>query len=293
VGTPNTKYERDPKKGIATKDRLDGFTFGGLAEATPEWSFGASLAVDQYSSQITHNGALLSQTDGHLYQVFGLAQYENGDFSLETSLGGGLGEAEGVRDTTVAQAGYIPGETVGGDYLDQVLHEGIGNTVTYKQETRSLAASTKAAYKFSADQFYLQPAVQFDARMIEIESKEQGSLAAMSLSGTSSMFAVTPQMELGFVLPAGDTADVRLFGNVGVRQSFGRWETQGGFSAANGLPGVTPLTLRQNIDSPLYIFSGGLEFATRAGAHMSASYSGSKSKTTKQHAVSATFKVDF
>jgi hypothetical protein len=293
VATPNTKFVRDPGTGIVKKDKTDGITFGALAEATSEWSFGGSFAFGQYNSNITHNGALLSRTLGHHVQLFGLAQYENGGFSVESALGGGFGEASGVRDTTVAQVSYIPGETVGGTYLNPLLFDGIANSVTYKQKTRSLASSTKAAYKFSSERFYVQPAVQFDSRLIDVDSVEQGSLAAMTLGGASHMFAVTPQMEMGLTLPVGDIADVRLFGNVGVRQSFGTWKTQGGFNAASGLTGVTPLTLKQGSDTPLYIFGGGFEFATRDGAHFLATYSGTKSKFTKQHSVSATMKVDF
>ncbi len=293
AGSPNVRYDRDAGSGLLEHDKMADISLGGMAAVNNQVSLGASIALTEFESRIFYNGSLLSNTDGTSLQGYVLADYANDGFSLKTAIGGGKGKFRGQRDTEVAQAGFIPGETVVGEYLPEELLEGIGKVVTYQQDTTQLAISTKAAYKFSSEHVYVQPGVQLDGRWITVDGREEGSLAAFSFQNSSNtMFAITPQLEVGFDTAVGDAGTFRLFADAGLRKSFGKWAMDGGFAAAEGL-GVAPLRLTQPHDSPLLMFGGGAEFATPDGAQLSLRYDGTKSKYTKQHAVTVNFKFEF
>ncbi|WP_281405606.1 autotransporter outer membrane beta-barrel domain-containing protein [Mesorhizobium sp. B2-4-3] len=293
--TPQAEYSRDAGAGTTSRDdTLKTMSLGGIAEVGHNWSLGATIGRTEYDSKIAFNGDELSDTKGESWQAYALAKYENNNYFVDFALGGGTGSFKGERDTHIDQVGFIPGETLDGVYLPEELLDGIGNSVTYKQDTSQFGGSARVGMTHQMGAFYLQPTIQFDARWLDVSGKEEGSVAAFSFDGSDNMFyAVTPALEVGADIPVSDIASFRIYGKAGVEFSTKQWEIEGRFAAAENLPGNPALHLTEAIDSPLYRVGAGLELNGVNGVGLAVRYNGAFGQTVKQNAVSASLKVSF
>ncbi|CDX16130.1 Outer membrane autotransporter barrel domain protein [Mesorhizobium plurifarium] len=293
--TPQAEYSRDAGAGTTSRDdTLKTMSLGGIAEVGHNWSLGATIGRTEYDSKIAFNGDELSDTKGESWQAYALAKYENNNYFVDFALGGGTGSFKGGRDTHIDQVGFIPGETLDGVYLPEELLDGIGNSVTYNQDTSQFGGSARVGMTHQMGAFYLQPTLQFDARWLDVSGKEEGSVAAFSFDGSDNMFyAVTPALEVGADIPVSDIASFRIYGKAGVEFSTKQWEIEGRFAAAENLPGNPALHLTEAIDSPLYRVGAGLELNGVNGVGLAVRYNGAFGETVKQNAVSASLKVSF
>ncbi|MBZ9988358.1 autotransporter outer membrane beta-barrel domain-containing protein [Mesorhizobium sp. BH1-1-5] len=293
--TPQAEYSRDAGAGTTSRnDTLKTMSLGGIAEVGHNWSLGATIGRTEYDSKIGFNGDELSDTKGESWQAYALAKYENNNYFVDVAVGGGTGSFRGERDTHIDQVGFIPGETLDGVYLPEELLDGIGNSVTYKQDTSQFSGSARVGMTRQMGAFYLQPTIQFDARWLDVSGKEEGSVAAFSFDGSDNMFyAVTPALEVGADIPVSDIASFRIYGKAGVEFSTKQWEIEGRFAAAENLPGNPALHLTEAIDSPLYRVGAGLELNGVNGVGLAVRYNGAFGETVKQNAVSASLKVSF
>jgi uncharacterized protein with beta-barrel porin domain len=187
----------------------------------------------------------------------------------------------------------IPGELVDGQYLPEVLLEGIGNSVEFTQDTAQVGASARIGYNHYAGQFYLQPNVQFDARWLRVEGTETGSLAAINFDGSDNGFyAATPGIEVGAQIPISDTGSLRAFARAGIQFSTNEWTIEGQFAATEGLIDEK-LELHQAIDTPLYRVGAGLELDGIQGVGLILKYSGAFGETVDSHSVGTGLKIRF
>ncbi|CCV05377.1 hypothetical protein MESS2_1560001 [Mesorhizobium metallidurans STM 2683] len=293
--SPQAEYNRDAGAGTTSRDDvLKTMSFGAIAEVSQNWSLGATIGRTEFQSEIRFNQDLLSSTEGESWQAYALAKYENKNYFVDFALGGGTGMFDGERDTNVDQVGFIPGETLAGVYLPELLLDGIGNSVTYTQRTAQFGGSARFGVTQQMGAFYLQPTLQFDARWLRVSGKEEGSVAAFNFDGSSNTYySATPGIELGSDIALSDIASLRVYGKAGVEFSNKEWEIEGRFAAAEGLPGNPTLTLTEKVDSPLYRFGAGLELNGVNGVGMAVRYNGAFGETVKQNAVSASLKVSF
>ncbi|TIT33110.1 MAG: autotransporter outer membrane beta-barrel domain-containing protein, partial [Mesorhizobium sp.] len=269
-------------------------SFGAIGEVNQNWSLGGTIGRTEFDSEIHFNQDLLSTTQGESWQAYALAKYENKNYFVDFAVGGGTGMFDGQRDTHVDQVGYIPGETLEGVYLPELLLEGIGNSVTYTQRTAQFGGSARFGVTQQMGAFYLQPTLQFDARWLRVSGKEEGSVAAFNFDDSSNTYySATPGLELGTDIALSDIASLRVYGKAGVEFSNKKWEIEGQFAAAEDLPGNPALHLTQEVDSPLYRVGAGLELNGVNGVGMAVRYNGAFGETVKQNAVSASLKVSF
>ncbi|RUW98055.1 autotransporter outer membrane beta-barrel domain-containing protein, partial [Mesorhizobium sp. M8A.F.Ca.ET.059.01.1.1] len=293
--SPQAEYSRDSGAGTTSRDDvLKTMSLGGIGEVGQNWSLGATIGRTEFDSKIDANGELLSQTTGEAWQAYALAKYADKNYFIDFALGGGTGSFKGERDTHIDPAFFIPGETLIGDYLDEEMLPGIGNSVTYTQKTAQFGGSARLGFTQQMGAFYLQPTLQFDARWLRVSGKEEGSAAGFNFDGSADTFyAATPALEIGTDIALSDIASLRLYGKAGVEFSTKEWEIEGRFAAAENLPGNPALHLTEAIDSPLYRVGAGLELNGVNGVGMSVRYSGAFGETVKQNAVSASLKVSF
>ncbi len=291
---PDSSYGRDIGAGASTRsDEYSSFSLGVMGQVNDRWSLGATFGRTEFFSEIGFRDEILSTTTGDGWQFHGLAKYNNGNYFADFSLGGGTGRFKGERDTTVAQFAYTPGETLGGVYLPDALHEGIGNSVTYRQKTAQFGGSARFGYNYQVGNFYLNPQVRFDARWLTASGEEQGSVAAFAFDGSDNYYySATPGLEFGANLPVADDVSVRLFAKGGVEFSNAEWKMEGQFTAAQGL-GAPPLRLTQSVDSPLYRLGAGLELKAAEGVNFTLNYNGAFGKAVEFQSVSANLKVKF
>jgi hypothetical protein len=293
--SPQAEYSRDAGAGTTSRDDvLKTMSLGGIGEVSTHWSLGGTIGRSEFDSKIDFNGERLSATTGESWQAYALAKYENKNYFIDFALGGGIGSFKGERDTHVDQVGYIPGETLEGVYLPELLLDGIGNSVSYTQKTAQFGGSTRLGFVKQMGAFYLQPTLQFDARWLRASGKETGSVAAFNFDGSANMYySATPGLEIGTDIALSDIASIRIYGKAGVEFSNKEWEIEGRFAAAQNLPGNPALHLTEAVDSPLYRVGAGLELTGVNGVGMSVRYNGAFGETVKQNAVSASFKVSF
>jgi hypothetical protein len=289
----DSSYERDTGAGTTFReDDLRQISLGGIGRVSPEWSLGAMAAHTRFESDITFNEDLLSQTKGESWQVNALAKYERGQWFVDAAVGGGQGRFNGERDTSLAQVAYIPGETLVGIYLPELLHDGIGNSVTYDLDSRQFGLSTRVGYTHEEGMFYIQPSLQLDARWFDVSGSETGSVAAFTFDGSSNFyFAGTPGLEIGADVPLGDAAKMRLYARGGIELSNTTWEMQGYFTAAAGIG--EPLRLRQQADSPIYRVGAGAEINMANGLGLAIRYNGAFGENIEQQSVSGSLKMRF
>ncbi|TIW77364.1 MAG: autotransporter outer membrane beta-barrel domain-containing protein, partial [Mesorhizobium sp.] len=152
---------------------LKTMSLGGIGEVGQNWSLGATIGRTEFDSKIDANGELLSQTTGEAWQAYALAKYADKNYFIDFALGGGTGSFKGERDTHIDPAFFIPGETLIGDYLDEEMLPGIGNSVTYTQKTAQFGGSARLGFTQQMGAFYLQPTLQFDARWLRVSGKEE------------------------------------------------------------------------------------------------------------------------
>ncbi|WP_281032980.1 autotransporter outer membrane beta-barrel domain-containing protein [Mesorhizobium sp. M6A.T.Ce.TU.016.01.1.1] len=295
VISPQADYSRDAGAGTTSRDDvLKTMSFGAIGEVNQNWSLGGTIGRTEFDSEIHFNQDLLSTTQGESWQAYALAKYENKNYFVDFAVGGGTGMFDGQRDTHVDQVGYIPGETLEGVYLPELLLEGIGNSVTYTQRTAQFGGSARFGVTQQMGAFYLQPTLQFDARWLRVSGKEEGSVAAFNFDDSSNTYySATPGLELGTDIALSDIASLRVYGKAGVEFSNKKWEIEGQFAAAEDLPGNPALHLTQEVDSPLYRVGAGLELNGVNGVGMAVRYNGAFGETVKQNAVSASLKVSF
>ncbi len=293
--SPQAEYKRNTGAGTTDRDDvLKTMSLGGIGEVGQNWSLGATFGRTEFDSKIHYNQDLLSETTGESWQIYGLAKYENKNYFVDFALGGGTGSFEGKRDTHVDQVGYIPGETLEGVYLPELLLDGIGNSVSYTQKTAQFGGSARLGVTEKVGAFYVQPTLQLDARWLRVSGSETGSVAAFTFDGTSNAYySATPGIEIGTDIPLSDIATLRVYGKAGVEFSNKEWEIQGQFTAAQNLPGSPALHLTEAVDSPLYRVGAGLELNGVNGVGLSVRYNGAFGETVKQNAVSAALKVSF
>jgi hypothetical protein len=269
-------------------------SLGGISEIGGNWSLGATIGRTEFDSRIDYNQELLSKTTGEAWQAYLLAKYAEKNYFVDFALGGGTGSFEGERDTHVDQVGFIPGETLIGDYLPEELLEGIGNSVSYTQKTQQFGGSVRLGLTQQMGVLYLQPTLQLDARWLRVSGKEEGSVAAFNFDGTANQYySATPGLEIGTDIALSDIASVRIYGKAGVEFSNKEWEIEGRFAAAQNLPGNPALHLTEAVDSPLYRVGAGLELNGVNGVGMAVRYNGAFGETVTQNAVSASLKVSF
>ncbi|WP_378942151.1 autotransporter outer membrane beta-barrel domain-containing protein [Mesorhizobium sp. ANAO-SY3R2] len=293
--TPDSNYKRDAGFGTAERqDQFDTLSFGGLGEYSRNWSLGAAVARSEFDSDISFNKEELSSLHGTAWQAYALAKYEKDAFFADIAVGGGTGNTEGKRDTTLAQVGYIPGETLEGVYLPELLLEGIGNSVSFSQDIAQFGASVRFGYSYyPIGNAYVQPTLQFDARHIRVSGEERGSAAAFTFDGTSNAyFSVTPGLELGADVAISDRASLRFYARGGIEFSNLDWKIEGQLKAAEGL-GAALLRLTEEADSPLYRVGGGIEVNGINGVGLSVRYDGAFGENVEHQSVSGTFKVRF
>ncbi|MDO5605533.1 MAG: autotransporter outer membrane beta-barrel domain-containing protein, partial [Paracoccus sp. (in: a-proteobacteria)] len=184
-GIPDSEYQRDPGEGAAFRD--DAFrqiSIGATRAIDDRWTLGATVARTSFDSSLSFQDELLSETRGRSTQVHALAKYSDGPYFADFALGYGRGKFTGSRDTSMAPVEFIPGETLAGDYLPALLHDGIGNSVTYSQNVKQVNLSTRLGYTFQYDQgYYLKPNVRLDGRWIRAKGEETGSVAALRFDG--------------------------------------------------------------------------------------------------------------
>jgi hypothetical protein len=292
--TPKINYTRDTGTGTALRDDvLQMMSAGGLRSVTSDWSVGAAFAHTEFTSDISFKNELLSELEGKNWQAHALASYSNGPYFADFAAGGGIGRFKGTRDTTVDQVSYIPGETLEGVYLPDLLLDGIGNSVTFNQQVKQFNMSGRVGYVHQMDNAYLKPSVLLDGRWLNIEGQETGSVAAFTFSGTSNFYySATPTLEIGTDLKVDENSSVRLYAQAGVELSNRQWAIEGQFTAAEGL-GAPPLRLTQSIDSPLYRVGGGLEWNVNGGVGISMRYSGAFGRAVEQQSIRGTLKARF
>ncbi|ORE93263.1 outer membrane autotransporter barrel domain-containing protein [Aurantimonas sp. 22II-16-19i] len=292
--TPNMTYTRDTGSGTTMRDDKDeSYSLGAVYDIDENWGFGLGGGWTDFKSRISYGGETLSDTAGDAWQAYAIAKYKRDRFFADLLVGGGTGNFSGERDTSLAQVGYIPGETLGGVYLPEMLHDGIGNSVTYDQDTKLFGASLRLGYTQPIDIAYLRPTLQFDARWLEASGEESGSIAAFTFDGSSnSYFAATPGLEIGVDIPMSETVALRLTANGEVSFSNTDWEIEGQFKAAKGL-GAAPLTLTQSVDSPLYRVGAGVDLLTQAGFSIGVRYDGVFGDTVEANSVSGGLKINF
>ncbi len=293
--SPQARYSRDAGAGTTSRDDvLKTMSLGGIGEVGQHWSLGATIGWSEFDSKIDFNGERLSATTGESWQAYALAKYENKNYFIDLALGGGIGSFKGERDTHIDQVGFIPGETLEGVYLPELLLDGIGNSVSYTQKTAQFGGSTRLGFVKQMGAFYLQPTLQFDARWLRASGKETGSVAAFNFDGSANVYySATPGLEIGTDVALSDIASIRIYGKAGVEFSNKEWQIEGRFAAAQNLPGNPALHLTEAVDSPLYRVGAGLELNGVNGVGMSVRYNGAFGETVKQNAVSASFKVSF
>jgi hypothetical protein len=291
---PDDQYERNTGPNATVRnDTLKTMSAGVIAEVSAKWSLGAAIGRTEYDSDITFKDEWLSTNKGESWQAFGLAKFVSGNWFVDIAAGGGTGRFDGTRNTRVDQVGMIPGELVDGQYLPEVLLEGIGNSVEFTQETAQVGASARIGYNHYAGQFYLQPNVQFDARWLRVEGTETGSLAAINFDGSDNAFyAATPGIEVGAQIPISDTGSLRAFARAGIQFSTDEWTIEGQFAATEGLIDEK-LELHQAIDTPLYRVGAGLELDGIQGVGLILKYSGAFGETVDSHSVGTGLKVRF
>jgi hypothetical protein len=292
--TPNAWYDRDTGPGTSTRsDNYANFSAGAIGRWNENWSFGAMVGRTEFDSEIAFNDAVLSTAEGSGWQVNGLAKYENGSYFADFLVGGGMARFDGERDTTVAPLAYVPGETLGGEYLPDAFHEGIGNRVTFNQDTAQFGASVGLGYNYRVGSFYANPQVRFDARWLTASGEEKGSVAAFTFDGSdSTYYSATPGLVIGADIPVSETTSVRLTAEGGVEFSNADWEIEGEFTAAQGL-GAPPLTLVQSVDSPLYRVGAGFELNSTKGLGIAVEYDGAFGEAVNLQSFSANLKVGF
>jgi hypothetical protein len=292
--TPHAQYERDAGPGTTSRaDTYKTLSLGAMGEVGGNWSLGATLGRTEFESDIRFGQDLLSSTTGAAWQAYALARYEQQGYFADFALGGGAGNFDGERDTTLAQVGFIPGETLAGEYLDQLLLDGIGNSVSFHQDTRQFGASARLGMTHHLGGIYLQPSLQLDARWLHVSGHETGSVAAFDFSGSSNTYlSATPGLEVGADIALGDSASLRAYVKGGVEFSSMDWKISGQFAAAEGL-GAPPLSLTQSADSPLYRVGAGMELNGANGVGLSVRYNGVFGDKVKMNTVSAAFKVRF
>jgi hypothetical protein len=292
--TPQQDYNRDAGPGVASRDDVyETLSMGAMGEVSDNWSLGGTIGRTDFTSDISFKGDLLSHTTGESWQAYALAKYTNAQYFADFALGGGTGKFEGLRDTTIALVGYIPGETLGGQYLDEIMHEGIGNSVTYTQNTSQFAASARFGFTRQLGGIYVQPTLQLDARHLRVSGKEDGSVAAFNFGGTSNTYlSATPGLEIGTDIALSDKASLRVYANGGIEFSDMDWKIEGQFKAAEGL-GAPPLTLTEEVDSPLYRVGAGIELNGVNGVGLAIRYNGAFGEKVEMNAVSAALKVRF
>ncbi|RUU42118.1 autotransporter outer membrane beta-barrel domain-containing protein [Mesorhizobium sp. Primo-A] len=293
--SPQAEYSRDAGAGTTSRDDvLKTMSLGGIGEIGQNWSLGATIGRTEFDSKIGFNGDLLSETTGEAWQAYALAKYTNKNYFVDFALGGGTGSFKGERDTHIDPAFYIPGETLAGDYLDEVMLPGIGSSVTYTQKTAMFGGSARLGFTREMGAFYLQPTVQFDARWLRVSGTEEGSVAAFNFDGSANTYySATPAIEIGTDIALSDIASLRVYGKAGAEFSNKEWEIEGRFAAAENLPGNPALHLTEAVDSPLYRVGAGLELNGVNGVGMSVRYNGAFGETVKQNAISASLKVSF
>ncbi|WP_280822684.1 autotransporter outer membrane beta-barrel domain-containing protein [Pseudaminobacter soli (ex Li et al. 2025)] len=293
--SPQAEYKRDTGAGTTDRDDvLKTMSLGGIGEVDQNWSLGATLGRTEFDSDIHFNQDLLSATTGESWQLYALAKYEDKNYFVDFALGGGTGSFEGRRDTHVDQVGYIPGETLEGVYLPELLLDGIGNNVSYTQKTAQFGGSARLGFTQQMGAFYLQPTLQLDARWLRVSGSETGSVAAFTFDGSSNTYySATPLIEIGTDIALSDIDSLRIYGKAGAEFSNKEWEIQGQFTAAQNLPGRPALHLTEAVDSPLYRVGAGLELNGVNGVRLSVRYNGSFGGTVKQNTVSAALKVSF
>ncbi|WP_232375726.1 autotransporter outer membrane beta-barrel domain-containing protein [Mesorhizobium comanense] len=292
---PQAEYSRDAGAGTTSRDDvLKTMSLGGISEIGQNWSLGATIGRTEFDSTIAFNGAQLSETTGEAWQAYALAKYADKNYFVDFALGGGTGSFKGERDTHIDQVGFIPGETLVGDYLDEELLPGIGNSVTYSQKTAMFGGSARLGFTQEMGAFYLQPTLQLDARWLRVSGQEEGSVAAFTFNGSANTYySATPALEAGADIALSDIASLRVYGKAGVEFSNKEWEIEGQFTAAQNLPGNPALHLTEAVDSPLYRVGAGLELNGVNGVGLSVRYNGAFGETVKQNAVSASLKVSF
>ncbi|MEP9386446.1 autotransporter outer membrane beta-barrel domain-containing protein [Mesorhizobium sp. KR9-304] len=291
---PDDRYERETGPNATLRDdTLKTMSAGVIAEVSTKWSLGLAIGRTEYDSEITFKDEWLSTNKGESWQAFGLAKFVSGNWFVDIAAGGGTGRFDGTRNTRVDQVAMIPGELVDGQYLPEVLLEGIGNSVEFSQTTAQVGASARIGYNHYAGKFYMQPNVQLDARWLRVEGTETGSLAAINFDGSSNGFyAATPGIEIGAQIPIGATASLRAFAKAGVQFSTDEWTIEGQFAATEGLIDEQ-LELQQAIDTPLYRVGAGLELDGVQGVGLVLKYSGAFGEAVDSHSIGTGLKVRF
>jgi hypothetical protein len=292
--SPQQNYNRDMGPGATNRDDVyKTMSLGAMGELNDNWSLGGTLGRTDFTSNVWFKGDLLSETTGESWQAYALAKYTNAQYFADFALGGGTGKFDGTRDTTIAQVGFIPGETLAGEYLDEILHAGIGNSVSYTQDAGQFGASVRFGFTHQLGGVYVQPTLQFDARYLRVSGKESGSVAAFDFGGTANTYlSATPGLEIGTDIAISDKASLRAYAMGSIEFSNKDWKIEGQFKAAEGL-GAPPLTLTEAVDSPLYRVGAGVELNGVNGVGLAVRYNGAFGKRVEMNAVSAALKVRF
>jgi hypothetical protein len=292
--SPDADYARDAGAGTTRRDdMLRTFSMGVLGEVGRSWSLGGVIGRTEFDSTISFNGERLSRTTGQSWQAYALGKYQNNHYFADFAVGGGTGSFSGERDTHLDQVAFVPGETLIGDYLPELLLPGIGNSVTYTQDSAIFGGSARLGYTAHWGGVYIQPSVQFDARWLQVSGKESGSVAAFEFDGSSNVYyAAMPGLEIGGDIRLGPNTSLGLYGNAGVQFSNVDWAIEGQFSAAKGL-GAPPLHLTEALDSPLYRVGAGIELKGLNRVGLAVHYDGAFGENVRQHAISANLKIRF
>ena len=292
--SPQAEYTRDAgPRSTNREDVYKTMSLGGLGEINENWSLGGTIGRTEFHSEINNGPDLLSTTDGESWQAYALAKYQKDKYFADFALGGGTGKFDGMRDTHVDPVSFIPGETLAGEYLPEEYLAGIGNSVTYKQDTSQFGISARFGLTQEVGAFYVKPTLQLDARWLEVSGKETGSVAAFNFSGSSNLYySATPGLEVGTDIALSDIASLRLYAKGGIEFSNKDWEIKGQFAAAEGL-GAPPLVLTESVDSPLYRVGAGVELNGVNGVGLSVRYNGAFGDKVEMNAISANLKVRF
>ena len=165
-------------------------------------------------------------------------------------------------------------------------------TLSASPEVDSVGGRGQIAYRMTAGQFYIQPALALDLIRVHAGSAAEGSvLEAEQLSSSQTTFAATPLVEVGMSNNLSPSVALRSFLSLGVTvPSNDRWQQQIQFAAA---PGAGEFTAAMPMGGTAAVVNAGVQLLTGGPFDLQADYNGLFSGRVASNAIALNAKYQF
>ena len=269
---PEARFlDRDSdSQNIGFDETAGGISAGGQVAVAPNWFAGFAVGYE-FGRLNTDSGA---ESDSNRYSAGASIKYQNGNLLVAAALSGGFSDYD--TDRSINFGGFT-------------------GAARANHSIRHVAGQARIAYLFEHKTWFAKPLVDVNVTHVSRDSLTETGTASVILnigSGDSTVFSVTPALELGGDFRLSDKTWLRPFGRVGLSY-YPDSDSTLTASFVNAPSGTSAFNITSTFDDVFADLAAGATAIFDNGATLGLSYEGLLSSNTQQHGISLKGSIPF